>query len=115
MSSKLVLHLFNGNPAALATVPSLAERLHLSPEAGRQPFEVYIFGPAEGALSAADQPAFNAQIDSLIQQGVKVTTCIGLAQKAGAEAAFRARGLALESAAIAFPRFASEAATVVTF
>ncbi|MDZ7812945.1 MAG: hypothetical protein U5L74_07445 [Ideonella sp.] len=39
----------------------------------------------------------------------------GLAQKAGAEAAFKARGLALESAATAFPRFATEGATVITF
>lgn len=115
MTAKLVLHLFNSNPAALATVPSLADRLRQNPGADKEPFEIYVFGPAEGALSSADQPEFNARIDELVHQGVKVTTCIGLAQKAGAEAAFKARGLALESAAVAFPRFAAEGATVITF
>ncbi|MDZ7653307.1 MAG: hypothetical protein U5L03_12555 [Burkholderiaceae bacterium] len=46
---------------------------------------------------------------------MRITTCIGLAQRAHAEAAFQARGLAMESAATAFPRFAVEAATVITF
>lgn len=115
MTAKLVLHLFNSNPAALATVPSLADRLRQNPDADQKPFEVYAFGPAEAALSSADQAAFNAQIDALVRQGVKVTTCIGLAQKAGVEDAFKARGLALESAAAAFPRFAAEGATVITF
>jgi hypothetical protein len=113
--SKLVLHLFNANPAALATVPSLAMRLYQSPDTDKPALEVYVFGPAEGALSSPDQGEFNAQVDGLVKQGVRVTTCIGLAQKAGAEAAFQARGLALESAATAFPRFAAETATVVTF
>lgn len=65
MTAKLVLHLFNSNPAALATVPSLADRLRQNPGAEQQPFEVYVFGPAEAALSSADQAAFNAQIDGL--------------------------------------------------
>jgi len=50
-----------------------------------------------------------------VKAGVRVTTCIGIAQKMGAEAAFAARGLALESAATAFPRFAAEGATVMSF
>jgi hypothetical protein len=113
--SKLVLHLFHADPAALATVPALAERLHQAPDAAKPALEVFVFGPAEGALSASDRAEFNGRIDGLLELGVRVTTCIGLAQQAGAEAAFRARGLALESAAVAFPRFASEMATVVTF
>jgi hypothetical protein len=113
--SKLVLHLFHNDPAALATVPALAERLHQATELPRPALEVYVFGPAEGALSASDRPEFNSRIDGLVKLGVRVTTCIGLAQQAGAEAAFRARGLALESAAVAFPRFAAETATVITF
>lgn len=112
--SKLVLHLFHAEAASLATVPALAERLHQATDGGKPALEVYVFGPAEAALSAADQAPFNAQVDALLKQGVRVTTCIGLAQKAGAEAAFRNRGLALESAAVAFPRFAVEAATVIT-
>jgi hypothetical protein len=113
--SKLVLHLFNANPAALMTVPTLAGRLHQATDAGKPALEVFVFGPAEGALSSPEQAEFNAQIDGLVKQGVRVTTCTGLAQKAGAEAAFQARGLAMESAATAFPRFAAEAATVITF
>lgn len=112
---KLVLHLFRNDPAALATVPALAERLQQVPDPARPAFEVYVFGPAEGALSAADRAEFNAHIDGLVKLGVRVTTCIGLAQQAGAEAAFRARGLGLESAAVAFPRFAAEGATVIGF
>jgi hypothetical protein len=111
--SKLVLHLFHNDPAALSTVPTLAERMQQA--ADRPAFEVYVFGPAEGALSANDRAEFNARVDGLVKLGVRVTTCIGLAQQAGAEAAFRARGLLLESAAVAFPRFAAEAATVITF
>jgi hypothetical protein len=113
--SKLVLHLFRNDPAALATVPKMAERLHLAATPSGPALEVYVFGPAEGALSAPDHAEFNAQIDGLIRLGVRISTCTGLAQQAGAEAAFLARGLALESAAVAFPRFATEAATVITF
>jgi hypothetical protein len=113
--SKLVLHLFHNDPPALATVPALAERLHQATDPARPALEVFIFGPAEGALSAPDRAEFNQRIDGLVKLGVQVTTCTGLAQQAGAEAAFRARGLALESAAVAFPRFAAEAATVITF
>ena len=113
--SKLVLHLFHNDPPALATVPTLVERIQQGADAGRAALEVYIFGPAEGALSSADRAEFNTRIDGLLKLGVRVTTCIGLAQQAGAEAAFRARGLALESAALAFPRFAAEGATVITF
>lgn len=113
--SKLVLHLFHNDLAALSTVPALAERMQQEAEADRPAFEVYIFGPAEGALSAGDCAEFNARVDGLVKLGVHITTCIGLAQQAGAEAAFRARGLLLESAALAFPRFAAEGATVITF
>ena len=113
--SKLVLHLFRNDPAALSTVPALAERMQQAGGADRPAFEVYVFGPAEAALSATDRAEFNTRIDGLVKLGVRVTTCIGLAQQAGAEAAFRARGLVLESAAVAFPRFAAEAATVITF
>lgn len=111
----LVVHLFRNDPAALSAVPALAERLQQAAGPKRPTFEVYVFGPAEGALSAPDCAEFNARIDGLVKLGVRVTTCIGLAQQAGAEAAFRARGLGLESAAVAFPRFAAEDATVITF
>ena len=57
---------------------------------------------------------FNAQNDNLLIPGVRVIACIGLAQKSGAEAAFGTRGIALESAALAFPRFPAEGATVIT-
>ena len=119
--SKLVLHIFHADPAALATVPALAERIHGTPQTSA--LEVYLFGPAEQALAnpeatpeaTPEARAFNDQIDGLVKAGVRVTTCIGIAQKMGAEAAFAARGLALESAATAFPRFAAEGATVMSF
>lgn len=113
--SKLVLHLFHDDAPSLSSVAALAERIHQTPSGSAATMEVYIFGPAEGALVKPDQKEFNAQIDGLVKQGVRVTSCIGLAQKFGAEAAFRARGIALESAALAFPRFAAEAATVISF
>jgi hypothetical protein len=58
---------------------------------------------------------FNALIDRLVKADARVVACIGLAQQAGAEAALRSRGIALESAAVAFPRYAAEGATVITF
>lgn len=109
---KIVLHLFHADPAALQTVPALAERIGSNPETT---LEVYIFGPAERMLADPAQAEFNNQIDALLTSGVQVTTCIGIAQQIGADAAFRARRLALESAAKAFPRFAAEAATVISF
>lgn len=111
--SKLVLHLFHADPASLATVPALAERVHSAqPD---DPLEVYIFGSAERMLAEVEQVEFNSQIDALVAAGVQVTTCIGIAQQIGAEAAFGARDLELESAAVAFPRFAAEGATVISF
>lgn len=109
---KTVLHLFHADPASLQTVPSLAERILAAPGTT---LEVYIFGPAERMLANPEQTDFNAQIDALVTAGVTVTTCIGIAQQIGAEAAFRTRNLALESAAVAFPRFAGEGATVISF
>ncbi|MFN3273446.1 MAG: hypothetical protein ACK41U_02105 [Paracoccus sp. (in: a-proteobacteria)] len=109
---KTVLHLFHADTAALQTVPALAERIRSNPEAV---LEVYVFGPAERMLADPEQADFNIQIDALVAAGVQVTTCIGIAQQIGAEAAFRARKLALESAAAAFPRFAAEGATVISF
>lgn len=113
---KLVLHLFHADPGSLNTVPMLAERLHRSAaDSTGAALEVFIFGPAEQALAAADRAEFNARIDALVKLGVRVTACIGLAQQAGAETAFRERGFGLESAVMAFPRFAAEGATVISF
>lgn len=111
--SKLVLHIFHADPASLATVPALAKRIHGVLQTST--LEVYLFGPAEQALANPDAKAFNDQLDGLVKAGVRVTTCIGIAKKMGAEAAFITRGLVLESAATAFPRFAAEGATVVSF
>lgn len=107
-----MLHLFHADPASLQTVPALADRICGTPGTS---LEVYIFGPAERMLADPDQPGFNAQIDALVKAGVRVTTCIGIAAQIDAEAAFRLRGLGLESAAVAFPRFAAEGATVISF
>lgn len=109
---KTVLHLFHADPAALQTVPALAERIGSNPETT---LEVYVFGPAERMLAEVEQVEFNIQIDALVTTGVQVTTCIGIAQQIGAEVSFRARKLTLESAAEAFPRFAAEGATVISF
>lgn len=111
--SKLVLHLFHADPASLATAHALAERIHSAPPNGT--LEIYLFGPAERMLADPEQTEFNSRIDALVKAGVRVTTCIGIAQQIGAEAAFRARDLVLESAAVAFPRFAAEGATVISF
>ncbi len=66
-------------------------------------------------LAAPDQPAFKAPVDAPVRAGVRETTGLGIAEQIGAEAAFRARDLALEPAAVAFPRFAAEGATVISF
>ncbi|MFN7223054.1 MAG: hypothetical protein ACK4MS_03430 [Paracoccaceae bacterium] len=77
--------------------------------------DLYIFGPAERMLANPEQTEFHAQTDTLVTAGVTVTTCIGIAQQIGADVAFRARNLGLESAAIAFPRFANEGAIMISF
>jgi hypothetical protein len=97
--TKLVLHLSHNDPAALATVPALAERLQPGTSANPSALEVYVFGPADGALSAGDRAEFNTRIDALVEPGVRVTRCIGLARQA---------------VAVGFPRLAAAAATVVT-
>jgi len=107
-----VLHLFHADPASLQTVPALAQRINSVPDGE---LEVYVFGPAEQMLANPEQGDFNTQIDALLTAGVRVTTCIGIAQQIGAETAFRDRKLALESAATAFPRFAAEGASVISF
>jgi hypothetical protein len=55
--AKLVLHLLHDGPAALATVPALAERIQQASGAQQPALEVFIFGPAEGALSAPAEGA----------------------------------------------------------
>ncbi|MDZ7812943.1 MAG: hypothetical protein U5L74_07435 [Ideonella sp.] len=75
--AKLVLHLFNANPAALMTVPTLAGRMLDALGAESPTLEIYVFGPAEGALSSPEQVEFNAQIDGLVGRGARVTTCTG--------------------------------------
>ena len=112
---KLVLHMFHDDASSLSTVPALVERMQQSKTGVGADLEVYVFGPAEAVLADANRSEFNAQIDNLLKLGVRVTACIGLAQKFGAEATFRMRKIALESAALAFPRFAAEGATVITF
>jgi len=110
--TKVVLHLFHADPASLKTVPTLAERMN---SIGAADLEVFVFGPAEQMLADPGQTEFNNAIDGLIKAGHAVTACIGVAQQMGAEDALRARGIALESAATAFPRFAAEGATVISF
>jgi cobalt-zinc-cadmium efflux system protein len=70
----------------------LADRIRSIPDTA---LEVYVFGPAERMLADPDKTDFNAQI--------------------GAEDAFRVYNMGLESAAVAFPRFAAESATVISF
>ncbi len=110
--SKTVLHLFHADPASMKTVPALAERIH---DSGAGELEVFIFGPAEQQLTSPDAPEFNSMVDGLVSGGVAVSTCIGVAQQMQADEALRGRGLKLESAAVAFPRFAAEGATVFSF
>ena len=106
---------YSTTPNSLSTVPALVERMQQSKAGAVGDLEVYVFGPAEGALADPKRLEFNAQIDNLLRLGARVTACIGLAQKFGSESAFRARGIAPEAAALAVPRFAIEQATVITF
>ncbi len=112
---KVVLHLFHDDSGALSTVPALAERIFQAKDASKDELEVYVFGPAESVLASPDRKEFNMQVDNLVKLVARITACIGLAQKLGSEEAFRKRGIALESAAVAFPRFAREEAAVISF
>ena len=117
--SKSVIHLFHGDDDSLSAGSHVAERIRQVASAQGVALEVFCFGPAQGALSAADESPvrgeYNQQIDQLIAAGVPVGACVNAARAAGTEEALTARGIQLQFARDAFVRYAVEGATVLSF
>jgi hypothetical protein len=114
-----VIHLFHGDDDSLSAGSHVAERIRQVASEQGVTLEVFCFGPAQGALSAADESPvrgeYNQQIDELVAAGVAVGACVNAARAAGTEEALSARGIRLQFARDAFVRYAVENATVVSF
>lgn len=115
---RTIIHIFHDDDASLVTGSRVASRINeVASESGLQ-VEVFVFGPAQAALTAHGTPAldnFRRNIDALLEQGVVVGSCINAARDAGTDDELASRGLQLEVARDAFIRFSLEGATVLTF
>ncbi|MCP2032628.1 hypothetical protein L1277_002738 [Okibacterium sp. HSC-33S16] len=113
-----VIHVFHDDPDSLRTGTRLAGRLaEVATEHGVA-VEVFCFGPAQKHLTRSgdeDVDTFNAQIDALLEQGIRVGACVNMARTDGVEDQLRDRGIALHVARDEFLRFTLDGATVITF
>jgi intracellular sulfur oxidation DsrE/DsrF family protein len=116
---KTVIHLFHDDPDSLRTGSHVAERVRQVAAEQGVALEVFIFGPAQAALTDASDAAhildYNAQIDDLVAAGVPVGACLNASRGAGSEEVLGARGLTLQYARDAFVRWTQESATVISF
>ena len=117
--AKVVIYLFHGDPDSLGAGSHVAERVRqVAAEQGVE-LEVFCFGPAQTALldPTLEGPVreYNVQIDELIAAGVPVAACLNAARAHDAEDSLRSRGVDLQYARDAFVRYATEAATVMSF
>lgn len=116
---KTVIHLFHADADSLRTGSHVSERIRQVAEERGTMLEVFIFGPAQAALTDASEAAhirdYNAQIDELVAAGVPVEACLNASKSAGSEDILVARGLTLQYARDAFVRWTLESATVITF
>jgi len=116
---KTVIYLFNDNDAALNAGSHVAERVRQVAAERGIGLEVYLFGPAQGALTAESnspvRDAFKKQIAELTEAGVRVGACLNAANTAGTVAALEKLGVSLEFARDAFVRFGLEGAAVISF
>ena len=114
-----VIHLFHGDDDSLSAGSHVAERIRQVASTQGVSLEVFCFGPAQAALSAAEESPvredYNQQIDQLIAAGVRVGACVNAARAAGTEEFLTERGVVLEFARDAFVRYALEGATVLSF
>jgi hypothetical protein len=115
MAAKVVIHIFHDDPSSLNTGTHVAERIRQVKDENEVDLEVYVFGPAEKALTDKTNEAYSDAIQGLIRAGVPVHTCIDIANSIGTAEAFSATGLKLEYARDAFVRYAKEGATVISF
>jgi hypothetical protein len=117
--AKTVIYLFNDNDAALNAGSHVAERVRQVAAEKGVGLEVYLFGPAQNALTAKnDSPvrdAFKKQIAELAKAGVRVGACLNAANSANNAAELQAIGISLEFARDAFVRFGLESAAVISF
>ncbi len=114
-----VIHLFHGDEDSLSAGSHVAERIRQVAAEQGVTLEVFCFGPAQKALSAAGDSVvlreYNQQIDELVEAGIPVGACLNAAHAAGTEESLTARGITLQFARDAFVRYALDGATVLTF
>ena len=114
---KTVLVIFNDNDAALNAGSNLALRMADVNKERNVELEVFLFGPAQAAYSDDEKTgmkaSFHANIQKLIQKGIKVSAC---ANAAGDKAdTLQKEGLILDFARDAFLNYGAEQASIITF
>lgn len=115
MANKVVIHIFHADDSSLGTGAHVSERIRQVKEERGVALEVYIFGPAEKVLGDPARSQFREELVKLVQVGVPVHVCRSIAEDMGKADEFRRLGFTLEYARDAFARFATEAATVISF
>jgi hypothetical protein len=112
---KVVIHIFHADESSLGTGSHVSERIRqVIGERGVE-LEVYVFGPAEKALSDPARAEYRNTLVSLAQNGVPVHVCRSIAEDMGKAEEFTRLGFTLEYARDAFVRYALEDATVISF
>ena len=117
--AKTVIFLFHGDDDSLSAGSHVAERVRQVAHEQGVELEVFCFGPAQAALTEADETPvrveYREQIDALAAAGVPVGACLNAANAAGTADALTSRGITLQFARDAFVRYALEGATVISF
>lgn len=113
--AKLVIHLFHDDPSSLKAGSHVAERVRQVKDQKGVALEVFVFGPAQKALSTREGAAMRETLVALTKAGVPVRTCRNDAEAADNAAELMQLGIGLEYARDAFARYALEGATVISF
>lgn len=114
-----VVFLFHDDEVSLRLGSRLAEGI-ASAEGRDGELEVFCFGPAQSALTAApgDAPGrveYRERIHGLAGVGVRVSTCRSAAESAGVADELTRRGIALDSPRERVLQYAREGAVVLNF
>ncbi len=117
--SKTVIFIFHDDINALSAGSHVAERIRQVKDEQGLELEVFLFGPAQSALTAENQSKevaeYNQQINELTSNGVTVGACLNAANANGQSKELKERGINLEYARDAFVRFGLESASVISF
>ena len=115
MAKKVVIHIFHADKEFLGTGAHVSERIRQVKDEQGVALEIYVFGPAEKALTDPANVEIRDTLISLVKNGVPVHVCRSIAEALGKEEEFKRLGFTLEYARDAFIRYAIEGAAVVSF